>query len=185
MAKRKRKMKSEFAVENGVLVSVYGDDVGTAERHQHDPIRETDTLIDGKLKRVSRTIDLMGRMRKNGTITAMQARAGRRFRNDFDVANFDPRQAPDLGRVPCQGKHVVSDNVQAARDRLWDALEALGGHSSPAGTVAWYTLGVGYSITQWCDIEAFDTDRPVKRDTGRGILIASLGVLSMHYGYER
>jgi len=176
---------------NGVEVAVQGNDMGPPERRQHDPVEETDTLVEGRLARVRRTLDLMGRMRRNGTINAAQANAGRRFRADFDVAHFDPRQAPDLGRLRLQGRAAgvfegdMPERIQDARNQVWSALEALGGHTSPAGQAAWHILGVGHPLAVWADGERFVNHRPLNPHTARGILVAALGVLAAHYDYLR
>lgn len=176
---------------NGVEVAVQGDDRGPPERRQHDPVAETDTLVEGRLARVRRTLDLMARMRRNGTIGAAQASAGRRFRGDFDRAHFDPRQSPDLGRLRRQGRAAgvyecdMPGGIQDARDRIWCALEALGGHASPAGQAAWHILGVGHPLAVWAEGEGFADHRPLNPHTARGILVAALGVLAAHYDYLR
>lgn len=176
---------------HGVEVAVQGNDMGPLERRQHDPVEETDTLIEGRLARVRRTLDLMGTMRRNGTINGAQANAGRRFRADFDLAHFDPRQSPDLGRLRLQGRAAsvydgdLPERIQDARNRIWCALEALGGHCSPAGHAAWHILGVGQSLGVWAVAEGRAEQRPLNPHTARGILIAALGVLAAHYGYLR
>lgn len=176
---------------HGVEVAVLGKDMGPPERRHHDPVEETDTLVEGRLVRVRRTLDLMGTMRRNGTISTAQANAGRRFRADFDLAHFDPRRSPDLGRLRLQGRAAgvydggLPERIQDARNRIWSALEALGGHCSPAGHAAWHILGVGQPLAVWATAEGFADHRPLNPHTARGILIATLGVLAAHYGYLR
>ena len=190
MAKRKprrprvRNQPQQFARLGGVQVAVYGDDTGTPERRQHDPVEKTDTLVEGKLARVTRTVDLMGVMRRNGTITAAQARAGRKFRDDFDLAHLDPSRAADLNRIPCHRAAETAEIIQEARDRVWRALQAVGGHTSIAGQALCHIIGAGHSITIWGDRESFENGKPIREGTARGILIAALGILAPHYGYE-
>lgn len=190
-SRRQRNAALVLERRGGVAVAVQGNDTGPPERRQHDPVTETDTLVEGRLARVRRTLDLMARMHRNGTINTAQANAGRRFRADFDVAHFDPRQAADLGRLRLQGRAAglyqddPTERVQDARNRTWRALEALGGHASPAGHAAWHILGVGDSLADWAEGGGFADHRPLNPHAARGILIAVLGVLAAHYGFER
>lgn len=168
-AARERAARLALEPRNGVAVAVYGDDEGPAERRRHGPVEETDTLVDGRLARVRRSVDLIGALRGRGAITAEQAAAGRRFRADFDRARFDPRQAADPGRAPGGERSAgdLSDPVYDARDRLWRALRALGGHASPAGSAAWHVLGVGDGLGAWARTVLQHGAQELQRDPPR------------------
>lgn len=173
---------------NGVEVAVRGDDTGPPERRRHDRLEAADTLVRGRLARVRRTLDLVGRLHRSGAINGAQAAAGERFRADFDHAAFDPLQTPDLNRLRRRGRAYepdLPDRVQDARDRVWRALNALGGHASPAGNAAWHLLGVGGTLDTWAEGAGGAEHRPLNPQTARGIVIAGLGVLAAHYGFER
>lgn len=161
----------------GVVVAVYGDDTGPLERYKHDPIRTTDTLVDGRLATVQRTIDPIGRMLSTGTISPEEARAARRFRTDFDLAQFHGIKAMDMDGVRVQANGGgVSETVTAARERVWRALEHVGRHARP---LVWAVLGEGHSIGDWSEQPGAQKNK----HTNRGILIASLGVLAVLYDF--
>ena len=84
-----------------------------------------------------RVVDTPGRMLKSGTIDAAMLDAGREFQRSFTLAQLDPLWAMDLLRLPGSGREPESGHVQqAARNRVYRALLALGGHDSPAGSCA-------------------------------------------------
>lgn len=178
---------------NGVVVAIYSDDEGTPERRQHGPIQtvRSDSVENqhkplgqfGHYARVQRVVDIMGRMKSRGTINAAMARAGRRFRSDFDIAQLHGLKAMDMERVRVQnGRGDISDLAVEARRRVWKALEALGGHASPGGQVVWAVLGEQYSLRE-CEEQKSGLGVQKDRKTNGGILIASLGVLACVYRY--
>ena len=63
------------------------------------------------------------------------------------------------------------------------ALDALGGLGSPAGSCVWHVVGLQLrSASGRC---ARAGGRPVRVQQAQGILIAALGTLAGHYGYEK
>ena len=84
-----------------------------------------------------------------------------------------------LGRAP----HVcdLNDAQLAARERVARALDALGGHGSPAGSCVWHVVGMQSSIREWALRQGWG-GRPVRQESAQGTLVAALGVLAKHYG---
>jgi len=74
-------------------------------------------------------------------------------------------------------------NVRAGQE-VYEALQALGGMSSPAGSCAWFVLGCEMSLGKWAERERWN-GRPMHQHHATGILIAVLGVLRGHFDGER
>jgi hypothetical protein len=55
---------------------------------------------------------------------------------------------------------------------------------SPAGSCVWHVVGLQRSIREWAMRQGWG-DRPVRVEQARGILVAVLGTLVGHYGYEK
>jgi hypothetical protein len=88
-----------------------------------------------------------------------------------------------MARWPSAAHHVgdLSDAQIAARERVARALDALGGHGSPAGSCVWHVVGMQTSIREWALRQGWG-GRPVRQESAQGILVAALGVLTKHYG---
>jgi hypothetical protein len=68
-----------------------------------------------------------------------------------------------------------------ARRRVNAALDALGGHDSPAGSCVWFVVGLEMSVREWAARQGW-SGRPVPQPIASGMLVAGLGVLAMHFG---
>ncbi len=144
-------------------------------------VREADP--DGRPVEHHRTVDTLGRMLAAGSITADMHDAARDFHAAFTIAALDTLRVPPLVRVPGQSRSPEpSDTQLAARRRVDDALQALGGAGSPAGSCAWHVVGLQCSIREWALRQGWG-GRPVHQQQAQGILVAALGVLARHYGY--
>ncbi len=122
-------------------------------------------------------------MFRNKTITPEMYAAGTEFRDDFAVAGLEQMRAAALDSVPGGLARQTVTNAQLdARNRVWEALVALGGHRSPAGCCAWFVIGLQYSLREWALREGWG-GRLLHRRTASGILLGTLGVLQTHYGY--
>jgi hypothetical protein len=75
----------------------------------------------------------------------------------------------------------LTDAQVAARERVARALDALGGHGSPAASCVWQVVGMQTSIREWALRQGWG-GRPVSQENAQGILVAALGVLAKHYG---
>ncbi|MDY0072454.1 MAG: hypothetical protein RBR77_07370 [Thauera sp.] len=71
----------------------------------------------------------------------------------------------------------------AARE-VRDALDAVGGSCSPAGSALWFVAGMQMTIRDWALRDGWNGKR-VEKNEAKGILVAALGVLARYYGYER
>ena len=62
-----------------------------------------------------------------------------------------------------------------------DAIEALGGLSSPAGSCVWHVVGLQRSVREWAIRQGWN-GRAMRREQAEGILIGGLGVLAAPAG---
>ena len=81
-----------------------------------------------------RTVDLLGLLEANGTVTPAMRDAGRLFHADFRAATLDPLRAAPLVWLPLRAGPTETDRVADAKRRVMAALEALGGADSAAGS---------------------------------------------------
>jgi hypothetical protein len=133
-----------------------------------------------------RTVDTLGMMLDSGAITAGMHAAGRDFQAAFTIACFDNMPRVNLtlmARSPSSAYDVrdLTDAQVGARERVDRALDALGGHASPAGSCIWHVIGMQASIREWALRQGWG-GRPVRQESAQGILVAALGVLVKHYG---
>ena len=133
-----------------------------------------------------RTVDTLALMLRNGSITGAMHDAGQQFSQDFARAFASGVASSRLDGLPggtAPGQMMVERNAGAAR-AVRDALEAVGGSSSPAGSALWYVAGLGISVRDW-SIRLGWSGKAMSKEEGKGILIAALGMLARYYGYER
>ncbi len=132
-----------------------------------------------------RTIDSLGLLLRNGSITQEMHEAGQRFNRSFVTAQMDGAGAPSLDRLPGgQWRDSLTERVVAARERLGEALDAVGGISSPGGCALWQVAGLGRSLKEWSLLEGWN-GRTLNPHEARGILVTALGVLAGHYSTRR
>ncbi|WP_147395203.1 hypothetical protein [Azospirillum cavernae] len=74
--------------------------------------------------------------------------------------------------------------VYRARDDVGRAIRALGGMGSPAANAVWDVLGLGLTVKEHAERTIFGAGRSLNPTAAKGILVASLGVLAWHYGYD-
>ena len=147
-------------------------------------VREEDD--DQKPAEHYRTVDTLALMLRNGSITGAMHDAGQQFSQDFARAFASGVASPKLDGLPAgttPGQMMVEKNAGAAR-AVRDALEAVGGSGSPAGSALWYVAGLGMSVRDW-SIRLGWSGKAMSKEEGKGILIAALGMLARYYGYER
>jgi hypothetical protein len=146
-----------------------------------EEVREKDP--DGRIVYHHRTVDTLGKMLRAGTITPEMHDAAKDFEAAFIVANLDPLRALPILRVPGNGREPdLNERQLDARRRVHQALEALGGISSPAGSCVWHVVGLQRSVREWAIRQGWG-GRPVRQEQAQGILIAALGTLAAHLGY--
>jgi hypothetical protein len=114
-------------------------------RPKHVPERELEEVRerdpDGRIVVHHRTVDTLGKMLRSGTITQEMHDAAKDFQAAFIVANLDPLRALPILRGPGTGREPdLNERQLHARRRVHEALQALGGLSSPAGSCVWQWL---------------------------------------------
>jgi hypothetical protein len=137
---------------------------------------------DGRIVYHHRTVDTLGKMLRSGTISQEMHDAAKDFEAAFIVANLDPLRAIPILRVPETGRDLeLNDRQLHARRRVHEALEALGGISSPGGSCVWHVVGLQRSVREWAIRQGWG-GRPVRQEQAQGILVAALGMLAAHVG---
>jgi hypothetical protein len=148
---------------------------------QLEEVREKDP--EGRIVVHHRTVDTLGKMHRAGTITEEMHDAAQDFQAAFIVANLDPLRALPILRVPGTGREPdLTERQLHARRRVHEAVQALGGLSSPAGSCVWHVVGLQRSVREWAIRQGWG-GRPVRQEQAQGILIAALGMLAAHFGY--
>lgn len=193
LKRRVQAWREAFAIERYERESRTAGDVDTvgerilpsSQRGQHDPVEILPNAIAdeaGNPGQPYRAVDSLERMYKGGTITPVMYAAGTDFRNDFRLAQHDALRAVELGRIPGNGRAgSVTMEVGRARDRVWDALVALGGQGTPVGSCAWFVLGCEMSVAEWARRQQWGNGRSLRETVATGILVGALGVLEAHY----
>ena len=139
---------------------------------------------DGRPVLRHRVVDTLGKMLRAGTITQEMHDAARDFQASFTIAQLDPLRALPLARVTGTGREPdLSERQLDARRRVHEAMEALGGISSPAGSAVWHVVGLQRSVREWAMRQGWG-GRPVRQEQAQGILVAALGVLAAHFGHS-
>ena len=147
-----------------------------------EEIREADP--DGRQVLHRRVVDTLGKMLKAGTISPEMHDAARDLEAAFVLAGLDPLRAISILRVPGTGREPdLSGRQLDARRQVHEAMAALGGLSSPAGSCIWHIIGLQRSIREWAIGQGW-CGRSVDQKEAKGILIAALGMLAGHYGYR-
>ena len=148
---------------------------------QLEEVREKDP--DGVIVVHHRTVDTLGKMLRAGTITEQMHDAAKDFQAAFIIAQLDPLRALPILRVPGTGREPdLSERQLHARRGVHEAMQALGGLSSPAGSCVWHVVGLQRSVREWAIRQGWG-GRPVDHKAAAGILIAALGVLAAYLGY--
>jgi hypothetical protein len=110
--------------------------------------------------------------------------AAKDFQAGFIVANLDPLRAVPILRVPGTGREPeLNERELHARRKVHQAIAALGGLSSPAGSCVWHVVGLQRSVREWAMRQGWG-GRPVRQEQAQGFLIAALGMLAALLGYD-
>jgi hypothetical protein len=144
-----------------------------------EPVREADPQLGSPIQH-RRAVDTLGLMLNNGTITSDMHEAGCTFRTLFRTACFESVSTSQLLRIPRSGVDHISALQVDARRRVAAAMDALGGHGSPAGSCAWFVVGLECSVREWAARQGWRS-RPVSQPIALGMLVAALGILTMHF----
>jgi hypothetical protein len=141
----------------------------------------------GREATVHRTVDTIGMMRRNGTITPEMEAAARDFAAAFTIAQLDTLKVPSLIRIPGQlapQDVSLTDRQIAVREKVHKSLRAVGGLASPGGSALWHVIGLQTSIREWTMNRAW-SGKPITQDEGRGVLVTALAVLAVHLGHAK
>ncbi|GGG50466.1 hypothetical protein GCM10010964_42200 [Caldovatus sediminis] len=131
-----------------------------------------------------RAVDSLGVLLANGSITPQMHEAGVVFRTLFQRAALDRVRTMPLIRIPGGSPDLLTESQSVARERVVQAIDALGGFGSPSGSVAWYVVGLEHSIRDWSLRQGWNA-RPMNPAHAQGALVGALGVLSVHFGLVR
>jgi hypothetical protein len=94
-------------------------------------------------------VDTLGKMLKAGTISPDMHYAAKDFEAAFIIANLAPVRALPILRVPGTGREPDLNQRQLdARLRVHEAMQALGGISSPASSCVWHVVGLQRSVRE-------------------------------------
>ena len=110
-------------------------------------------------------------------------RPRKNFQANFIIAQLDPLRALPMLRVPGTGREPDQSERQLhAKRRVHEAMQALGGISSPAGSCVWHVVGLQRSVREWAIRQGWG-GRPVRQEQAQGILVAALGMLAAQCRY--
>ncbi len=144
------------------------------------PTRDADPETGSPVQH-RRAVDTLGQMLLNGTITPQMHEAGCIFRTLFRSAALDSIATTQFVRLGAATADTMSVRQVDARRRVARALDALGGHDSPAGSCVWFVVGLEMSVREWAARRGW-SGRPVPQPIAGGMLVAGLGILAMHFG---
>jgi hypothetical protein len=143
------------------------------------PIRETDPDTGSPVEH-RRAVDTLGVMLANGTITSQMHEAGQIFRTLFRSAALDGIATSQLIRLAGSTNDDMPNRQIDARRRAANAIDALAGHDSPAGSCVWFVVGLEFSVREWAQRQGW-SGRSVHGPVAQGILVGALGTLAMHF----
>lgn len=131
-----------------------------------------------------RVVDILHALARKEEIQVWHVEAGEHFQAAFRAAHLDQLAAADLTRG---GGGVLRDQpakAVRARQDIGEAVRALGGMGSPAANAVWDVLGEGLTVKEHAERTIFGAGRSLNPTAAKGILVAALGVLAWHYGYD-
>lgn len=132
-----------------------------------------------------RTVDSLGLLLRNGSITQAMHDAGQDFSRTFVCAQLSQAGSAPMDRIPGgQWRDTMTERCAWARKHLGEALDAVGGISSPGGCAVWHIAGLGQSVREWSAMAGWN-GRTLNQYEAKGILVSALGVLAVHYGHAR
>lgn len=134
----------------------------------------------GVLSAPLRAETMLERMERVRDIDAPERAAGEEFQRLYRLSNLDPLKAADLMREVRSAGPQHGNGIEKARRRINAAMQALGGHGSPAGCCAWFVLGDEITIAEWARREGWG-GRPLRHETAKRTLVGALKVLVEHF----
>lgn len=131
-----------------------------------------------------RAVDSLGVLLANGSITREMHEAGTVFRALFQRAALDSVRTMPLIRIPGGAPDLLTENQAVAREKIVHAINVLGGFGSPAGSIAWYVVGLEHTIRDWSLRQGWN-GRAMNPAQAQGVLVGALGALAVHFGLVR
>ena len=131
-----------------------------------------------------RAVDTLGLMLSHGTISPEMHDAGTKFRVLFRTAALDGIQLSSIVRISGATGDGLTEHHMTARTRVANAVVALGGFDSVAGSIVWHVVGLETSVREWAMRQGWG-GRPVSPPHAKGMLVAALSTLAGHYGLLR
>ena len=121
-------------------------------------------------------------MERRGSITSGMAGAADHFRTQFAMAQLDPLKAIDWSR-PRQPRNLGGfthfggggGQIEVARTAVWNAVLAVGGLGSPAGSVLWHVVGWEKSLKEWALEQGWSGQRQVSKLHDKRAALVDLG----------
>lgn len=172
----KRQRKSRQVPDDSAKPSPWRRQHGDVETHPSGIDPETGTVTSRH-----RSVDTLGMMLANATISTEMHDAGVKFRVLFRAAHLASMPRSSLSWPRGQLSASASENHVAARLRVAEVVDMLGGHDSAAGSCAWHVLGCETSVREWAMRRGW-SGRPVPSAQAQGMLVATLSVLAAHFG---
>jgi hypothetical protein len=161
----------------------------SSEREQHGLVEQTEiAMVDGygrlSQHKPYKSVDILVRMERRGSITAAMRYAGENFRNAFRRANLDPLGAIDLSRPFIdKDSRMMSGRSRSDSNIVWRAILVVGGLGSPCGSCLWHVIGFEKALKEWALQQGWN-GRRVSQEAAYGILIGALGALESYYRRE-
>lgn len=129
----------------------------------------------------TRSSDVLLMLQANGTLTADQAKAGRRFHAAFVTAQMDPLRGTDYSREGGGSPVEMSDRVLDAKGVVDQAMLALGGYRAPMGLAVWFVAGCSLSLKEFAQRERFAAGRSLSIETATTLLVDGLDSLAKRH----
>lgn len=153
-------------------------DLGTVEAQAQQMSRVEETMVAGVKRR--RVLDWWEVARAEGKLSEPQYLAAIRFHEDYNSAGFTGyRSTWDIERVDGGTHNRSAENH--ARISINKAQEAL--RSPLASAVVWWCVGEAEPL-QRASQRLSERFGNIDRQTLRGVLVAGLDTLAVHYGYQ-
>ena len=131
-----------------------------------------------------RTVDSLGLLLRNGSITQAMHDAGQQFSRNFVAAQLSTAGSAPMDRIPGgQWRDTMTERCAWARKHLGEALDAVGGIGSPGGCAVWHIAGLGQSVREWSVMAGWN-GRTLNQYEAKGILVCALGSLASFYGHS-
>ena len=149
-----------------------------------EPVYEADP--DGRPVVHHRTVDTLGIMLRAGTITKEMHDAARDFQAQFTIARFDVVRLHAADAV-CRAAAARPISPMRRSMRAVVSVQRStrsAASAAPPARCVWHVVGLQRSIREWAMRQGWGGGR-CSVEQAQGILIAALGTLAGHYGYEK